>query len=153
MRRRLFLMAVALSVTSNIVWAGDTTKNTAIHLGGTIGLFSGMPGTLTADGDGLVFSPTSRAVSVRIAYDAITAIEYGPQPSQRVPVAVLASKNRNAQYLTVNWMDNGKEQAVVFDMSLSKDSASATLATLEAKSGKSVGHAAPADSRHAAGTR
>lgn len=152
MRKRAFGVAVALTCVFNaVVWGADQKKSTATYLGGTVGLYSGTAGTLSTDGqDLLVFTPAFKPLNLQISYKAITAMEYGPQAGQRVPVSVVVSK-KNGQCLTVNWKDDsGTEQSIVFD--LSHDVVSATLASLEMKSGKAIQYQNN-DARHAAGSR
>ena len=151
MRGRIFLIAVALTcvVDAAVLRAGEN-KSTATYLGGTVGLFSGTGGMLSTEAEDLLFKPLSQAVTLQISFKAITAIEYGPQPGQRVPAVVIVSKKRG-QYLTVNWMnDSGKEQSTVFE--LSKEIVGSTLAGLEAKTGKSIQYQNE-EARHAGGSR
>ena len=138
MRRRTFCIAVAMTCVFNaVVWGAGHKTCTATYLGGTVGLFSGTPGTLsTAAQDLLLFTPMSRPLTLRISYKAITAMEYGPGAGQRVPIAIVVSR-KHGQYLTVNWMDDsGREQATVFE--LGRDAAGSTLASLEGKAGKPI---------------
>jgi hypothetical protein len=150
MSKRVFGVAVALTCVLNaVVWGADHKKATATYVGGTVGLYSGLTGTLSTDAnDLLTFKPDSRPLTLEISYKAITAIEYGPAAGQRVPVMVAVSK-KNGHYLTVNWKDEAdKEQSIVVE--LSRDIVGTTLATLEMKAGKAIQYQ-NTESRNASG--
>lgn len=134
---RLIAAAVALSAAAT-AWAGDGKR--AILRGGTVGLMSGIGGDLTLDAEEVTFKPAS-GQTLRISYKEITALEFGPQAGTRVPMVMIGSNDKKAQYLTINWMREGNEAQIVLE--LSKDAVDPTLAALETKTGKAVHRQTP----------
>ena len=132
-------------------------KNKAAFIGGTVLEFNSSSGPVEGwirmnAGNQLLFTADTKPFAgqrLLIEYNQIQDLEFGQKASRRVLTAIgtsvlfgpaglvsLASKNRR-HYLTVGYKDErGKDQVVILE--LGKDIVRATLALIEARSGKQV---------------
>jgi hypothetical protein len=133
---------VAVLLFHSFAFAGLDSKK-AQYVGGTlIQVQEGVEGKLDAsDPTNLVFRP-DKGGNYSLRYDTVTDLAYGQHAGRRVGVAMavgvvaLFSKKRR-HYLTINFKnDEGKDQAVVFE--LGKDITRTMIATLQARTGKKV---------------
>lgn len=139
MRPRIFALLILLSCTA-VMGGGNGGK--AEYVGGTIEeIPAGCGGSLQAvDTTYFVFS--SHKASWRVAYDQINLLEYGLKVDRRIMAAVLISplfllSKKRQHYLTVGYQDEqGKQQAMIFRVG--KDDIRATLASLEARTGRRI---------------
>src|SRR5689334_9644636 len=140
--RNAALYALALTLTVGLLVSARDPGARVAYVGGTRPDIPGdSAGALQAiDEQYLVFY--GKKASIRIAYDRINLLEYGPKVARRYAMAVLIppvfvlSKKRQ-HFLTVGYVDEGgKEQALVFKVE--KDDIRAMLVTLEARTGRRV---------------
>ena len=143
---------VCFALAGNAVAGIDSDK--AVYRGGTVqGLQEGKESKLDLKGpDALRFQ--AKGFTLAVPFDKIESIEYGQKAGRRVGAAIgtavllgpiglalLASKKRK-HMVTLAWTNEaGKTDAAVFE--LGKDAIRATLAILEAKSGKQVEYESP----------
>jgi hypothetical protein len=146
------LMAAILLINTTAAFAGLDSKK-AQYVGGTVvSIIEGAEGSLDASGETqVVFRPDKKkGPSYSIPYSNVTALGYGQHAGRRVgatialgvttmgigALPILFSKKRR-HYLTINFKDNeGKDQAAIFE--LGKDTTRTLLATLAARTGKTV---------------
>ena len=134
------LIALFLLASAGSLAGGKGGK--AEYVGGTIQQIpAGCGGSVEAvDTTYFVFS--SHKASWRVAYDKINLLEYGLKVDRRVMAAVLISplfllSKKRQHYLTVGYQDDeGKQQAMIFRVN--KDDIRATLASLEARTGRRI---------------
>ena len=114
----------------------------AEYIGGTIQQIpAGCGGSVRAV-DATYFIFSSHKASWRVAYDKINLLEYGLKVDRRVMAAVLVSplfllSKKRQHFLTVGYQDEeGKQQAMIFRVN--KDDIRATLASLEARTGRRI---------------
>ena len=114
----------------------------AEYIGGTIQeIPAGCGGSVQAI-DATYFVFYSHKASWRVAYDKINLLEYGLKVDRRVIPAVLISplfllSKKRQHYLTVGYQDEeGNQQAMIFRVN--KDDIRATLASLEARTGRRI---------------
>ena len=114
----------------------------AEYVGGTIQQIpAGCGGSVQAL-DTTYFVFYSHKASWRVPYDKINLLEYGLKVDRRVVAAVLISplfllSKKRQHYLTVGYQDEeGKQQAMIFRVN--KDDIRATLASLEARTGRRI---------------
>jgi hypothetical protein len=147
-------MKKTISITMLIIllipsaFAGLGSKK-AQYVGGTANLKEGAEGTLDASHKtNLVFKEKNGDFT--LPYSSVTALSYGQHAGRRIGAAIalsaatagiyglpmLFSKKRR-HYLTVSYTtEPGKDEAVIFQ--LGKDVTRAMLATLQARTGKTV---------------
>lgn len=135
---RLCLLTVCISALA--IPAHSQSK--VQYIGGTASnLSAGVSGAITV-GDNHYFAFYSRKASVRVSYDKINLLEYGQTVGRRLDLAVIISPafllvKKRKHFLTVGYTDeDGKQQALVFRVD--KNDIRATLASLEARTGKRV---------------
>ena len=114
----------------------------AEYIGGTIQeIPAGCGGSVQAM-DATYFVFYSHKASWRVPYDKINLLEYGLKVDRRVIPAVLISplfllSKKKQHYLTVGYQDEeGNQQAMIFRVN--KDDIRATLASLEARTGRRI---------------
>ncbi len=128
------LLWVALLASG--VHAGAAAR--AEYVGGTsFTLASGEVGSLDA-GDEQYLAFYTKKGQIRIAFSRINLLEYGQQVDRRLALAVVLSpvfllSKKRRHYLTVGYSDDGKQQALVFQVD--KNAIRATLVALEARTG------------------
>ena len=114
----------------------------AEYIGGTIQeIPTGCGGSVQAM-DATYFVFYSHKASWRVPYDKINLLEYGLKVDRRIIPAVLISplfllSKKRQHYLTVGYQDEeGNQQAMIFRVN--KDDIRATLASLEARTGRRI---------------
>ena len=140
MRPRILPALLLLSCTGLIA---RENGGKAEYIGGTIQeIPAGCGGSVQAV-DATYFVFYSHKASWRVAYDKINLLEYGLKVDRRVMAAILLSQpllllmKKRQHFLTVGYQDEeGNQQAMIFRVN--KDDIRATLASLEARTGRRV---------------
>ena len=134
------VLAFLLLAYSVIVAGGNGGH--AEYVGGTIQQIpAGCSGSVQAIDDTYFVFYASKT-SWRVPYDKINLLEYGQKVDRRVMAAVLVSplfllSKKRQHFLTVGYEDeDGKQQAMIFRVK--KEDIRATLASLEARTGRRV---------------
>ena len=135
------ILPVLFLLTCSALMAG-AKGGKAEYVGGTIQQIpAGCGGSVQAL-DTTYFVFYSHKASWRVPYDKINLLEYGLKVDRRVVAAVLISplfllSKKRQHYLTVGYQDEeGKQQAMIFRVN--KDDIRATLASLEARTGRRI---------------
>jgi hypothetical protein len=138
-------LAVVILVTHT---AAAVRGERAEYIGGTASVKQGTQGRLDVSGPvELLF--TSESSTLKIRYQGVTSLEFGQKIGRRVGATIalgvttlglaalpLLFSKKKRHYLTIGYTENGTNQAAVFE--LAKNTVRATLATLEARTGKPV---------------
>jgi hypothetical protein len=152
----MLLLSLLFAATVQFCWAGVGSHDT-MYVGGTVDIKQGTEGkSFTNDEKTFLFEYTIKTdkerwsqpgtwtftESLAIPYERMDSLEYGQKVGRRIGLAVmvnplfLLSKKRK-HFLTIGYTDqNDKQQTVVLE--LGKDVVRATLATLEARSGRKI---------------
>jgi hypothetical protein len=133
-------LVAAFCLPAALACAGEGGR--ADYVGGTLPGIAGGTGGRIHTTDDIHFRFEAGRNSVRIPWERVNLLEYGLQVNRRYAMAViispmfLLSKSRR-HYVTLGYTDdNGKQQAMVFQVS--KNDVRAVLVALEARSGRRV---------------
>jgi hypothetical protein len=113
----------------------------AEYVGGTsFTLASGEAGSIDA-GDEQYLAFYTKKGQVRVAYPRINLLEYGQQVNRRLGLAVVISpmfllSKKRQHFLTVGYVDDGKQQALVFRVD--KNDIRMALVTIETRTGLKI---------------
>ncbi len=151
MKKRTFFMVVAF--LANVVspaLLGGVPSNKGVYRGGTVAALPLDTAGAVTTTDRVHFVFTHKGGRLAIPWDRVNLLEYGQKAGRRLGAAVatavivapvlaplpLLSKKRR-HFLTINYVDEqGQQQALVLE--LGKNIVRATLASLEARTGKKV---------------
>ncbi|HYM10582.1 MAG TPA: hypothetical protein VEU62_07615 [Bryobacterales bacterium] len=143
MKRLCFFMVAAL--LANVIspaLLGGVPSHKAVYRGGTVAaLAENTEGAVTTTNE-QYFSFSYKKGRLTIPYERVNFLEYGQKAGRRLglaiavsPILLLSKKRRH--YLTINFLDDqGRQQAMVLE--LGKGIVRATLASLEARTGRKV---------------
>ena len=112
------------------------------YVGGTRSDIAGSTEGVIQATDEVYFAFYGKKVRVRVPYEKINLLEYGQKVDRRYAMAVIVSpllllSKKRQHFLTVGYLDEyGREQALVFRVS--KSHIRATLAVLEARTGRKI---------------
>jgi hypothetical protein len=153
---RLSALIVILAIATETTAIASVGPREAAYVGGTLPVFKSAVGPVkgtirTSSDEALTFEAVAPepAGAVTIPYTRVVGVEYGQKAGRRVGAAIgytilagpagllaLLSKKRR-HYVTVAFTgDDGRPQVAVFEVG--KDAVRSTLATVAARSGKTV---------------
>ncbi len=144
-----FMVAVLLANVTSPALLGGIPSHKAAYRGGTLAAPAVNTEGAVATTDEQHFVFAYQGGRLAIPYDQVNFLEYGQKVGRRVgtavalafvtlalaPFALLSKKRRH--FLTLSFLDEeGRQQAMVLE--LGKDLVRATLASLEARTGKKI---------------
>jgi len=137
-----FMVAVFFANVVSPALLGGIPSDRAVYRGGTVAaLAENTEGAVTTTDEQHLFFVHKKG-RLAVPYDRVNFIEFGQKSGRRIglaiaisPILLLSKKRRH--FLTVNFLDeHGKQQAMVLE--LGKNIVRATLASLEARTGKRI---------------